>query len=211
MTHLEHPALTPSQQAAVAKVACGCSRPGGVAVLCGPRGVGKSLVLSAVAEGLARGGRRVATLVAADWRDGVRSDAPPPDVVLVDDAHLADGPGLGALVDHCRRKSAVVLTGQGRLLTLIARDNRLEEAVTLRAVLRVCTPEESAMIIGRIAHDTRFDDGAIATLHEIAAGSPAAIHRLVDLARVVTKAREGRPATATDIEALHRRLSPLAA
>ena len=40
MTPPDPASLTPSQQAAAAKVACGCSRPGGVVVLCGPQGVG---------------------------------------------------------------------------------------------------------------------------------------------------------------------------
>jgi len=104
-----------------------------------------------------------------------------------------------------------VLAGQGRLLTLVARDSRIEEAVALRAVIRPCTAAESAAIIRRTARSARFDDPATATIHEIAAAIPAAIRRLVELADVVAESRAGRQITAADVEAIHRRLSPLAA
>lgn len=211
MSTAHQPSLTPSQQAAVAKVACGCSHSGGVAVLCGPRGVGKSLVLAAVAAGIARGGRTTSTLGCTESLDAIRGGGERPDVVLVDDAHLADGPSLVTLLDRCRHDSAVVLAGQGRLLTLIARDSRIEEAVTLRAVLHACTAEESAAIIARTAAGARFDAAATRAIHEIAAGIPAAIRRLVQLAGVVAATREGSLVTAVDVESIHRRLSPLAA
>lgn len=205
------PFLTPSQQAAAAKVACGSSRAGGVTLLCGPRGVGKSLVLEAVAAGLSRAGRTAALACFAPGSDPVVDDSSRPDVVLVDDAHSADGPRLAALLDRHRRDAAVVLAGQGRLLTIVARDSRIAEAVTLRAVLRPCTAAESAAIIGRVARTARFDDAAATAIHEIAAAIPAAVRRLVELADVVAASREGRVVTAADIEAIHRRLSPLAA
>ena len=44
------PTLTPTQQAALAKIACGISQPGGVALLCGPQGVGKTTVLAHLAS-----------------------------------------------------------------------------------------------------------------------------------------------------------------
>ncbi|MBM4010062.1 MAG: hypothetical protein FJ286_01590 [Planctomycetes bacterium] len=203
--------LTPAQQAAAAKVACGASRAGTITLLCGPRGVGKSLVLEAVAAGLARGGRSTAIGRPTAGTDPAGDRSPRADVVLVDDAHLAAGPVLADLLDRCRCGSAVVLAGQGRLLTLVARDSRIEEAVALRAVIRPCTAAESAAIIRRTARSARFDDPATATIHEIAAAIPAAIRRLVELADVVAESRAGRQITAADVEAIHRRLSPLAA
>jgi hypothetical protein len=211
MTPPDPASLTPSQQAAAAKVVCGCGRPGGVVVLCGPRGVGTSLVLASVAAGLARIGRRILAIDVPLRLDALDDEIQRPDVVLVDDAHLADGRELSAVLDRCRRFAAVVFAGQGRLLTLVARDNRLEEAVTLRATLRSCTAEETAAIVGRVSDGTRFDAAAVAAIHEIAAGIPGAIRRLVELADVVSASREKRSLTAADIEAIHRRLSPLAA
>lgn len=211
MTPADHGSLTPCQQAALAKVACGCGRPGGVTVLCGPRGVGKSLVLAAVAAAITRSGRTAAAGSIAEWLDTLAGGAAAPDVALVDDAHLAAGSDLTTLLDRCRRTSAVVLAGQGRLLTLVARNSRIEEAISLRAVLRACTHEESATIIPRIAREARFDDSATTAIHEIAAGIPAAMRRLVELADVVAATRENGVVTAADVEAIHRRLSPLAA
>ena len=51
-TARQTPSLMPSQQAGAAKIAAAIERAGGVALLCGPQGVGKTTVLAAVAAKL---------------------------------------------------------------------------------------------------------------------------------------------------------------
>jgi len=215
MTAVAAPPLTPSQQAALAKVACTCRLPGGVAVLCGPRGVGTSLVLARLAQHVAGEGRSVERRAVGDWSTAIAADhAPLPDVLVADDAHLAEPESLARLIDRCRGRRpavAVVLAGQGRLLTLLARDSRLEAAVTLRATLRPCSLAESRTIVLAQARTATFDDEALDAVHEIAAGIPAAIGRLVALADIVAGTRADPRVVAGDVEEIHRRLSPLAA
>lgn len=215
MTTGASPPLTPSQQAALAKIACACRLPGGVAVLCGPRGVGTSLVLSRLVEHVADDGRVIEHRPIRDWENMGADDRQQfPDVLVADDAHLAAPDVLARLLDRCRSgrpPAAVVLAGQGRLLTLLARDSRLESAVTLRATLRPCSLDESHAIIATLARTAMFDDAAVDAIHEIAAGIPAAIGRLVALADIVAGTRHDRRVAAGDLEEIHRRLSPLAA
>ena len=215
MTTGAGPSLTPCQQAALAKVACACRLPGGVAVLCGPRGVGTSLVLARLAQHVADEGRGIEHRPIHDWETVIADDRRPlPDVLVADDAHLAGPDVLARLVDRCRRSrpaAAVVLAGQGRLLTLLARDSRLESAVTLRATLRPCSLDESRTIVAALARTAMFDDAALDAIHEIAAGIPAAVHRLVALADIVAGTRRDPRVAAGDLEEIHRRLSPLAA
>lgn len=207
--------LTPTQEAALAKVAVACRRPGGVAVLCGPRGVGTSLVLARLAGHAGREGRGIEHRDARAW-DGVIADGRHglPDVVLADDAHLVGTDVLVRLLEHCRGRrpaAAVVFAGEGRLLTLLSRDSRLEAAVTLRATLRPCCLDESRTIVAATVRTARFDDAAVTTVHEIAAGIPAALRRLVELADIVAASRTDTRVGVGDVEAIHRRLSPLAA
>jgi ABC-type hemin transport system ATPase subunit len=79
------PSLTPSQQAAAAKIGASIERAGGVALLCGPQGVGKTTVLAAVTDGVRRRGHTVECRDLLDW---LRSAAPWPgdlaDVVIAD-------------------------------------------------------------------------------------------------------------------------------
>ncbi len=207
--------LTPTQQAALAKVACACHLPGGVAVLCGPRGVGTSLVLARLARHVTDEGRSIEQHDIRGWEAAIADDRQRlPDVVVADDAHLAGPDTLARLVDRCRGRrpaAAVVLAGQGRLLTLLARDSRLECAVTLRATLRPCSHDESRTIVASLARAATFDDEAVDVIHEIAAGIPAAIGRLVALADIVAGTRADSRVAAGDVEEIHRRLSPLAA
>ncbi|MFM7244358.1 MAG: hypothetical protein ACKO40_09330 [Planctomycetaceae bacterium] len=215
MTPAPEPSLTPIQQAALAKVACACRLPGGVAVLCGPRGTGASLVLARLAAHVAAEGRRIESRSIRGWEGEIADEQRPlPDVVVADDAHLAGADALARLVDRCRDRrpaAALVLAGQGRLLTLLARDSRLESAVTLRATLRPCGLGESRMIMSALARTATFDDDAVDAIHEIAAGIPAAIGRLVALADIVAATRGDPRVVANDVEEIHRRLSPLAA
>jgi energy-coupling factor transporter ATP-binding protein EcfA2 len=204
------PPLTESQLAACAKVACGCEARGGVVLLVGPAGVGKSTVLAAVRAGLPPVGD---TRPVADWLAIGTEELPP--VLVLDDAHLESEADLARLVAHARRRqpeATVVLAGEGRLLTLVARDTRLEQAVRIRASLLPGTPADTRRLVESIP---RFPNGlseeALAAVHEMAGGVPAAVIRLAELATVVAAAHPAGLVAATDIEAIHRRLSPLAA
>jgi hypothetical protein len=210
-------ALTPGQQAALAKIACAVARPGGVALLCGPQGVGISTVLDHVAACGRLAPRIVERQDFEAWEACLatgRDDLP--DVVLADEAHRAGDGGLFRLLAACRRRrpeSSLVLAGEGRLLTLTARDVRVEQAVHLRASLRPCTASESHDLLApRLAANalTATLDAA-AAIHEIGGGIPAAMLRLADLAAVVAASRTDGMLTVHDVEAVHRRLSPQAA
>jgi type II secretory pathway predicted ATPase ExeA len=204
--------LTRSQQAAVARLAYCLEQPRAVALLCGPGGVGKSLVLDAVAgaAGPAARGAAVRSFEGA-------AAGPPPGVLLVDDAHLARDGELAELIDRFQRSrpdGAVALAGEGRLLTLVARDRRIEQAVSLRAVLPPFRLDESRIVVAGLlvaAGGLGERDVVARTIHEIAAGIPAVVTRLAELAAVVAASTPGRTLLPDDIEAIHRRLSLQAA
>lgn len=205
--------LTEPQSAALAKLACGVAGGEGLSLFCGPPGVGKTAVLERLAADLRLLGRSAAIAEVADW---LASTAARADVVIADDAHLADGADLGRLLTRCRTAwsgSVLVLAGQGRLLTLLARDQRLSQAARIRATLLPGSLADTAVLLGhRMSADgMRLDERAVATLHEITGGTPADVVRLAELAAVVAAARPDRRATVADIEAIHRRLSPQAA
>lgn len=211
--------LTPSQQAAGAKIAAAVDRAGGVAVLCGPQGVGKTTVLAAVA---AREQHRGRTVECRDLLDWLRSAAPwpgdLPDIVVADAAHRAVDADLSRILAACRHRASpacLVLAGEGRLLTLIGRDTAVERAIHLRATLRPLSLDESNLVVVPVLTAAGIDDATaenlVAVIHEIGAGIPAAMLRLADLATVVASSRPDRSLTHRDIEAIHRRLSPLAA
>lgn len=206
--------LTAAQRAAVAKLACGCEQAGGIALLCGPSGVGKTTVLAEIAAAI--GPRRSVGLAdAAHWAEAAML----PDIVLVDDAHLADETTLARLLQRCRdRKPAacLVLAGSGRLFTLMTRDTRLEQAVRIRVALPVFTAAETRRLVeatlARAAgRPVGVAEATARAVHEIAAGAPAAAVRLAELAGVVAAARPDDALSAADIEAIHGRLSPAAA
>jgi type II secretory pathway predicted ATPase ExeA len=211
-------ALTEPQRAAVAKLACALEAPGAVAVLCGPAGVGKTTVLEKLADvtACARGVQR---FVDVQPQEPASADLPP--LVLLDDADDADDGGIGRLVASWRKHRPdvrLVLAGTGRLLTLVARDTRVEQAVRLRAALRPFTAAESADLVTMALRGARPQAASmpppaevLQTIHEIAAGIPATVARLAVLARVLVDADPDRPLTVDDVEAIHRRLSPQAA
>ena len=217
---MNHPTttLTEPQRAAFAKVACGADLTGGLTVLCGPPGVGKTLVLDHIAAdekvAAATAGPDGAVRDVAAWL-ACQDDLPP--LVLADDAHLAGDADLARLLSRCRAQqpaAALVLAGQGRLLTLITRDRRLTEATAIRVSLLPGTRTDTANMLsfpGMAAEGMGWEEPAIDAVHEIAAGIPAAIKRLADLARVVAAARPDGGLRPGDIEAIHRRLSPHAA
>lgn len=206
--------LTDAQRAAVAKLACGCEQAGGIALLCGPGGVGKTTVLEDLAAALGRR-RSVGIGDAAHWSEA----AALPEVVLVDDAHQADEATLGRLLQRCRDRrpaACLVLAGEGRLFTLMARDARLEQAVRIRVTLPAFTLAETRQLLDATLASVAgrpfaVHDAPARAVHEIAAGAPAAVIRLAELAGVVVASRPDGDLSVDDVEAIHGRLSPAAA
>ena len=206
--------LTLTQQAAAARVAYCLERPGTVALLCGPAGVGKTLVLETIVRS-----RQPSTIVparcgiaAAERMLAAEPPAAVPEMLLVDDAHLARENALGQLIDRYFQRQpagAVALAGEGRLFSLVARDSRLEQSVSLRATLPPFTLAESRMLIaGRLAAagSIRERDEVARTIHEIAGGIPALVTRLAALVALLAEGSPGRPLVPDDVEAIHRRL-----
>jgi len=208
--------LTLGQQAAVARLAYALESSAAVAILCGPPGVGKSLVLGhvAVARPL-----HVRSIHRCAWRDIATTDfheGPPEDaILLVDDAHAAASDALAALVESWRHRApagGIVLAGEGRLLTLVGRERRIEETVVLRATLGPFTLAESMLAVAArlsISGTQAEREGIVRVIHDLAGGIPARVVRLAELAQVVSAAKGG--ITPDDVEAVHRRLSLQAA
>lgn len=221
-TAVARPSLTGPQEAAVAKLAYATAQPGAIALLCGPAGVGKTTVVRVLADdGLPQG--RTSRLIA--WAD-IRADrglavtsegAPGVDVLLLDDAHRAAADELDAFVDRYRREShgtALVLAGEGRLLSLVAADARLEQSVRLRAALPTFTLAESRRLLGPALAgdlDEEHAEAVIRTIHEIAGGVPAISLRLAEMTAMLAAADRQRRLTSDDVETIHRRLSLSAA
>jgi type II secretory pathway predicted ATPase ExeA len=205
--------LSEPQLAALAKIACGIEAGAGVALLCGPAGVGKTTALEALAADLRPGHGELPIRDVAAWLS-IAGDLPA--VVLVDDAHLASDGDLARLLAVTKARlpaAAVVLAGQGRLLTLAARDRRIEQAVRIRAALLPGSLADTSTLVAAAApaDSPRFEADALLTIHEIAGGVPGDIVRLVQLAVLVAPALVDGRVTADDVEALHRRLTPQAA
>ena len=225
----DRPPLTGPQAAAVAKLAYAGGQPGAITLLCGPAGVGKTTVLRVIAtDGLPQG----QNVQLISWTDiqADRGDTPvgrgleaasdsvsASDVVLVDDAHRAVAHELVEFVERCRRRHeriAIVLAGEGRLLSLVASDARLEQSVRLRAALPTFTLAESRrLLVPTFAVNAAEADGeaVIRTIHEIAAGVPAISVRLAEMAAMLVVAEPRRRLTPDDVETIHRRLSLTAA
>ncbi|MCX7432085.1 MAG: ATP-binding protein [Planctomycetia bacterium] len=221
--------LTGPQEAAVAKLAYTAGQPGAIALLCGPAGVGKTTVLRAMA---ADGLPKSQTIRLMPWAD-IRADRGDlaagrmraaasdddsfPHVLLIDDAHRAVAAELVEFVELCRRRHdgiAIVLAGEGRLLSLVASDARLEQAVRLRATVPTFTLAESRRVFGpTLAFNAAEADGeaVIRTIHEIAGGVPAIAVRLAEMLAMLAAADPRRDLTPDDVEAIHRRLSLSAA
>lgn len=206
--------LTEPQLAALAKLGCGMESAAELGLLCGPAGVGKSTVLEHLAADLLRLGRTAAVRDVFAWLEPA---ADLPECVLADDAHLADVAELATLLARCRARrpaAALVLAGEGRLFTLVARDPRLAQGVRVRVSLLAGRLGDTRELLARRqagAADRRFDDPGVVALHEITGGVPAAVLRLAELADMIAADRPDVQITAADVEALHRRLSPHAA
>ena len=215
-----HVRLTLAQQAAAARISYALEQSATVSLLCGPGGVGKTTVLRHVAAGQPHqprsiGYRRLDQL--DDLLSGRARDEPPSGLLLVDDAHLAGEGDLGRLVERCRQRGGsccLVLAGEGRLLTLVSRDPRLEQVVRLRATLPAFSLEESRLLLEPVlaaAGPPANRDAVARSIHEIAAGIPATVHRLAELALVLVASHPDHRLVPDDVETIHRRLSLTAA
>lgn len=195
--------LSAAQEAALARLQYALGGPPAVALLCGAAGVGKSLVLSSLAARLADAGVVHAGPASAAELAARVHPRRPGMVVLVDDAHEADGADLLRLATSC----PVVLAGRGRLFTIVARDQRLVSRVSLRAVVPPFTLDDTRRLVVDGLESAGIgepDPDVVRTVHEIAAGIPATIQRLLGMARFVSGV--GRRLSVRDIEAIHRRL-----
>lgn len=204
--------LTAPQTVALAKVACGIGT-GGVSLLCGPAGVGKTTVLEQLASDPRLTREALPIRDVSGW---LSTSADLPRIVLADDTHLAGDHELAALVaraSSCRPAAAVVLAGEGRLFTLVARERRIEQAVRLRVALLPGRLADTASLVASVAPPAGpgFDDAALVAIHEIAGGVPGDIVRLAELAGMVAEGLADEVVTAADVEAAHRRLTPQAA
>lgn len=211
--------FTHAQQAALARIAYCLDRPRSVALLCGPTGVGKTFLLETIAVSPQCAAKAVVRCGFGTLQQCLAAESvlPVPKVLLIDDAHRAQDGELSPLIERYFQRQpagAVVLAGAGRLLSLAARDSRLEQAVSLRAVLPPFTLDESrAFLASQLPPAATLEkpDEVARTIHEIAAGIPTALQRLANLAKLLAQANPGRPLVPADIEAIHRRLSLQAA
>jgi type II secretory pathway predicted ATPase ExeA len=212
----DEPPLVAAQQAAAARL-CDVLVRGGVAVLCGPAGSGKTMLLQRLARQQAAGEpRRCGCITMRELADG--APGLPPSLLLVDDAHVADSASqLSRIVDGvlCNAEpAAVVLAGEGRLLTLLARQPDLEQRVRLRAVLPPWRESETASLavacLPELMQHPDWEQLA-GRLHELAAGIPRQAVRLIETVQMVLSAEPGHRLSVDDLETFHRRLSLLAA
>ena len=212
--------LTFAQQAAAARLSYALEQSATVSLLCGPGGVGKTTLLRHVA-GCQPCHSRSIGCQRLDELEGLVSGPPcrepPPEVLLVDDAHLAQDGDLGGLFERCRQRCgtfSLLLAGEGRLLTLVSRDPRLEQFVRLRATLPAFALDESRLLLGPVlaaAGPPANREAVARSIHEIAAGIPAAIRRLAELTLVFVASHPDHRLVPDDVETIHRRLSPTAA
>lgn len=206
--------LTAAQAAAVAKLAYATEHPGSLALLCGPAGVGKTMLLGQVSRTGIPGVGGIAVHDLGENRtppDAVTGSDATIDVLCLDHADRTTSSALVELVESWwarRPGGVVVLAGQGRLLSLCLGDDRLERRVRLRATLPVFTRHESrrllAAALGGLA--ATCEDDVLDTIHEIAAGAPATTLRLAEMAAVLAAGGAARRLTSYDVEAIHRRL-----
>ena len=202
------PMLTAAQSAALARLRFGLEEPGAIVLLVGAAGVGKSLVLETFGDELAAAGIPHARRGAGGDGRGSADDEGHDAILLADDAHAWTADGLAGVA--ARRTGATVLAGRGRLLSLVARDDRVAARVRLRAVVPPFTLDDSSRLVAdRLAPAPLPDPEAVRVMHEIAAAIPGRLVRLLDLVAVVAAA--GRRLTAADVEAIHARLGPDAA
>ncbi len=218
--------LTKPQQAALARLLYAVRQPGGMAVLCGPGGTGVTTLLTQLSEDLLAAGSSVVRLSCRDFKHNLTPQAPAfvrggrpaaHQVFLLDDAHLVDAAALADLVAGLQAESearGIVLAGRGRLLTLIAREQDLQQQVLLRAVVPPWTPSETEAYVCDRLTTTGVGGWAAAvplTVHEIAAGIPRMVQRLVESVLLVAVTHPDHTLSCDDVERMDERLSLAAA
>lgn len=190
----------------------------GLAVLVGPAGVGKTLVLERVAARLPTPAGIVGCRPGEDLSGLSQASPPaggaPAPVLVLDDAHRLTDAGLRALeallgprgnrekkASTDRGYQAVICAGRGRLLTLLTRRVGLASQVSLRATICPMTVEETGRLVARVGGLT--EAGLVRRMHELTGGVPRAILRLCGIADVVGTAGLGPD----EFEAIQRRSS----
>ncbi len=131
-------------------------------------------------------------------------------VLVIDDAHLIDDPAtlqaLELLLNFQQppqRAFSLILLGDRRLVSQLARLPRFDERLAVRAMLQSLTPDETARYVQfRLevsgARNAIFDDEALAEIAELSGGIPRRINRLADLALLVGYADARGELTAAD-------------
>lgn len=228
--------LSDPQRAAVARLLYAVREQQGDAVLCGPGGTGVSTVVACVANELQSAGQNVVCVNGHDLvHDSQRfvagqavdhqffaglersGEKAAQSALIIDDGHVGDAARLAHFVVLVRVSLpavAVLLAGRGRLLSLVAREQALQERVLLRAVLPSWSLREtSAFVKGQFkaAGVSVSDDTVVVTIHEIAAGIPQVVVRLVETALLVAAMHPAHSLGRDDVEQMHDRLSLAAA
>jgi general secretion pathway protein A len=140
-------------------------------------------------------------------------------VIAVDEAQVIDNPHMFEalrlllnLESSNRPGPALLLVGQTRLLTTLARAPSLQERFMAICLLPLLgSGETAAYIAHRLQAAGRmqelFDASAIEAIHAYAQGTPRRINRLCDLALVVGYAEERQSISAEQIEAVAEELT----
>ena len=207
-----------SQQAAIARLRYAVTQYPSLVALCGPGGSGVTTVLNSLSANLLRAAHvvRIDLSTVAPLQQivsGAKSEAI---VFIIDNSHLASDGMLGAVSETIWQQSpsaSVVLGGRGRLLTLLARDPALLDQVLLRSVLQpVLFCETLAVVQSRlVGGGLTYSDGVPEVIHEVTAGIPKNIFRLIGMVRLVGEGQASQPIEVADIEQIHERLHAAAA
>ena len=228
--------LSGPQRAAVARLLYAVRHQRKIAVLCGPGGTGVSTVLARVAAELESVGQNVVWVNGRDlpadpnrvtisqmaergcWAHlGGIGEREVQSALIIDDSHASDASGLACFVTSIRSKLpavAVVLAGRGRLLTLLALEQELQDQVLLRAVLPPWSFLETASYVrGQFAaaEVPVSDDAVLVSIHEITAGIPQAVVQLVEMSLLIASTHPTHLLGRADVEQMHDRLSLTAA
>jgi type II secretory pathway predicted ATPase ExeA len=212
--------LAESQQTSLARLR-DVLRRGGLAVLCGPSGTGKTMLVTRLAAEVnatpgwaVHGPCGVRTLrQQAAGRAAALRPAGSRVLTIVDDAHKTDdGAELAEVVEAGlvqQAHAAVVLVGEGRLLTLLARQPDLEQRVDLRAPLKPWGLQDTRQLTNRLLPGfggMPDADSLCLRIHELAAGIPRQLMRLIETVAMVRSAEPKHLVTVDDLETFYRRL-----
>ena len=207
-----------SQRAAIARLRYAVTQYPSLVALCGPGGSGVTTVLNSLSANL----RRETPVIRIDLStvaplqqivSGVKSESI---VFIIDNSHLASDGMLESVSETIWKQSpraSVVLGGRGRLLTLLARDPALLDKVLFRSVLHpipfceTLAVVQSQLLGGGLMYSERVPE----VIHEVTAGIPKNIFRLIDMVRLVGEGHAGQPIEVADIEQIYERLHAAAA